>query len=281
MSPPILTLTTDFGDRDSYVAQMKGAALAILPDANIVDLCHRVPAHDVSAGAYLLESGYSAFPPGTIHVAVVDPGVGSSRQALAVETEHYTFVAPDNGLLSRVLRREAPLHVHQLTVPRFWRGATRSTFDGRDVFAPVAAWIARGVPLADLGPAVTPAIDAPRVTDWRVSGDEVSVLHVDHFGNVVLDVTRAALEASLGRPLVAVDDCVLTTARGAICGPYPNYAEAPEGVPFLLINSANYLELALRDGRAIDPFNLRIGDRLPLALGERARRERSTDIEAT
>jgi hypothetical protein len=281
VSSPILTLTTDFGDRDTYVAQMKGAALAVHPDATLVDLCHAVPAHDIAAGAYLLESGYAAFPPGTIHVAVVDPGVGSSRRALVVETDRYTFIAPDNGLLSRVLQHEPPMRAYQLTETRFWRMPTRTTFDGRDVLAPVAAWIARGVRLADLGPAVVPSFAPSPGMSWAASGDSVLALHIDHFGNVILDVTRTSLEAVLGRPLVASDTCVLTTAQGTIRGPYPNYAEAPAAGPFSLFNSNGYLEIALREGRAVDQLELRSGDRLRLSLGVDSQGQRPHGIVGT
>jgi len=139
--PPIITLLTDFGAADVFVGSMKGVILGINPHAQIIDLTHDIPAHDIRAGAYLLHSASRHFPPGTIHVAVVDPGVGSERRPLLVTTRSYHFLAPDNGLLSYILASEPKAEIRELTAKQYFLGTVGSTFHGRDLFAPAAAWL--------------------------------------------------------------------------------------------------------------------------------------------
>jgi S-adenosylmethionine hydrolase len=251
----IITFTTDFGHGSSYVGQMKGAALAIDPDLQLVDLCHEVPPQQVGTGSYLLESGYGAFPPGTIHVAVVDPGVGTARNALAVRAGDYLFLAPDNGLLGRVLERERLFEARLIAAEEFFGGPRSATFEGRDLFAPAAALLAGGLELHRLGPAVEEMIRLPRNNPSLVQGgaEQVPVLHIDDFGNVVLDIHRDALGAGLGGRLR------LETPQTAIETFHRTYGEAPAGEPFLLINSAGYLEIALRDGSAASALGLGLG----------------------
>jgi len=267
VSPPI-TLTTDFGAHDSYVAQMKGVILGLLPEARIVDLCHEVPAQDIAAGAFILETGYAAFPAGAIHVAVVDPGVGTTRRGLVARTTRHTFVAPDNGLLARVLGKEPPLAVHALTEPRYRRESRAATFDGRDLFAPAAAWLARGVPPDAFGPAVDdwvrPQSGAPELDAGRKAS--VPVLVIDHFGNVTLDVSRDQLEAWSGRDPRPGCGLRLRTREGVqIDRMVRTFSDAAGAGPVMLINSAGYLEVVVDRGRA---------DRLPgLVRGARVELE--------
>jgi S-adenosylmethionine hydrolase len=259
----IITFTTDFGHGSNYVGQMKGAALAIDPDLQLVDLCHEVPPQQIGTGGYLLESGYGAFPPGTIHVAVVDPGVGTPRHALAVRAGEYFFLAPDNGLLSRVLERERIIEARLIEAEEFFGGPRSTTFEGRDLFAPAAALLAGGLELHRLGPAVEELIRLPRNNPSLVRGgaEQVPVLHVDDFGNVVLDIQRDALGAESGGNLR------LETAQTAIESLYGTYGEARAGEPFLLINSAGYLEIALRDGSAANALGLKLGMKVLLTTG--------------
>ena len=265
----IVTLTTDFGNADPYVGQMKGAALAIDPDVRLVDLCHEVPAHDVRAGAYLLEIGYAAFPAGTVHVAVVDPGVGTERRMLAVQAGQYHFLAPDNGLLTRVLARERMTAAHALQQSSFFGSRRSMTFAGRDVFAPVAAWICRGVGIDRLGP---PASDLVRLESppERIElgrATRVPVIHVDHFGNVVLDVRLETLTAVLGHPPDRGSALRLAAEGGQVTRFAPTYAVAQGPEPFLLVNSAGYLEVAVNGGRADAALGLRRGMHPELRVG--------------
>jgi S-adenosylmethionine hydrolase len=265
----IITLTTDFGHRDSYVGQMKGAALAVEPDARMVDLCHEVPAHDVRAGGYLLETGYSAFPNGTVHVAVVDPGVGTERRMLAVRAGEHFFLAPDNGLLSRVLAREKLVAAYILQNPSFLGPRSSVTFAGRDVFAPAAAWICRGVDLQRLGP---PAGELVRLESTRPRLEfgrpvRVPVVHVDHFGNIVLDVTVEALTAVLGHSPDESSPLNVVAEGGRVTRFVETYARGEGREPFFLINSAGYLEIALDAGRADEALGLRAGMHPELKVG--------------
>ena len=150
----IITLLTDFGTADGYAGIMHGVILRINPQATVVDLCHDIPPQDVQAAAFVLATAYPYFPAETIHVAVVDPGVGSERRAIAVRTPRGTFVAPDNGLLSYILAREPVSEAVHLTEARYWLSPLSSTFHGRDLFAPVAAYLSLGVPLPEMGPAL-------------------------------------------------------------------------------------------------------------------------------
>jgi len=265
----IITLLTDFGDRDTYVGQMKGAALAIEPDARLVDLCHEVPAHDVRAGAFLLETGYAAFPPGTVHVAVVDPGVGTDRRMVAVRAGEYYFLAPDNGLLGRVLGRQKATGAHVLQNPSLFGPRGSATFAGRDVFAPAAAWILRGMDLERLGPPagelVTPDPDRPRIELGRPV--RVPVVHVDHFGNVVLDVRVETLTSVLGHRPGPDTAMRLVTEAGQVTRVLETYGHAGGREPFFLVNSAGYLEIAVDSGRACDVLGLRPGTHPELKVG--------------
>lgn len=248
-APPIISLLTDFGLGDTYVGQMKAAILSINPLARIVDLTHEVAPHQVREGAFLLESALPAFPVGTIHVAVVDPGVGSGRAALAVRTPAATFVGPDNGLLSAALPAAArpavggaapaavvvPVLVVRLQEARYQRPAVAATFHGRDIFGPAAAHLSLGVPPAALGPPVTemlafPPFRATRLPDGRLLA---RVIAVDRFGNLITDCRAGDLPA--GR-------FVVRYRRHAIPGPVRTYAEAA-GVA-ALVGSGGYLELA-------------------------------------
>src|SRR5262245_24442383 len=186
MARPVLALLTDFGTRDHYAGTMKGVALGICPDATLVDISHDVPAHDVVAGALELAAAYRYFPNGTIFLVVVDPGVGSARRGIAAEAGDYKFVAPDNGVLTAVFDEQAPKRVVELTERRYARPTVSRTFEGRDRFAPAAAWLAKGIELVALGrPAGTiQRLDLPHAA---LDGDRIdgSVIRVDRFGNLI------------------------------------------------------------------------------------------------
>lgn len=273
MTPnPIITLTTDFGAEDPYVGVMKGVALGINPQAQLVDLTHSVRPQQVLQGSFLLSTVVRYFPPGTIHVAVVDPGVGTARRALAVQAGGYYFVGPDNGIFSHVLgelgvkvvgRRGAPAPVAlkrgiravSLTVSRFWLHPVGSTFHGRDIFAPVAAHLSLGVPLEDFGDEVSSVLLYPlartrRRRDGAVPGQ---VVHIDHFGNLITDVR--------GEDLPAGHVAVVVKGR-TIHGISASYAsgEEVEGPSLIaLVGSSGYLEVSARNDSAAEVLGAGVG----------------------
>src|SRR2546426_6359894 len=199
MARPVIAMLSDFGTRDHYAGTMKGVALGICPDATLVDITHEIPAHDVLGGALELAAAYKYFPAGTVFVAVVDPGVGSSRRGIAAEAGDSRFVAPDNGVLTLVFRETPPKRVVELTERRYARPSVSRTFEGRDRFAPAAAWLAKGVELSALG---RPAgaihrveIPQPASGPDRLTGE---VLRVDRFGNLITNIDRKTFDTLTG-----------------------------------------------------------------------------------
>src|SRR5712691_2875669 len=194
MFRPVIALLTDFGTRDHYAGTMKGVALGICPDSSLVDISHELPAHDVLAGALELAAAYRYFPAGTIFLVVVDPGVGSARRGIAAEAGDYKFVAPDNGVLTAVLDEHPPKRVVELTERKYARPTVSRTFEGRDRFAPAAAWLAKGIELSALGrPAVSfhrIAVPHPQRTADGLTGE---VLRVDRFGNLITNIDRTTV----------------------------------------------------------------------------------------
>jgi len=257
----IVTFTTDFGMNDTFVGEMKGAALSIRPDLVLVDITHEVPPHDIHAGAFMLECSYSAFPAGTVHVAVVDPGVGTVRRALALEGDSHFFIAPDNGLLSRIIRRVKVTAMHAIDKTIFRPGGISATFEGRDLFAPVAARLASGTPLSEIGPAAQDPIllDLSRQIPAPDSPARVRILLVDRFGNATLDLPVALLENFIRGP-VAGAGLRIDTPGGTVTECHRTYADSDGISPFVLVNSAGYLEIAIRERNAAEILGLNVGD---------------------
>jgi S-adenosyl-L-methionine hydrolase (adenosine-forming) len=255
MTVPIITLLTDFGLEDPYVASMKGVILEICPAARLVDISHLVPPQDVRTGAFMLASAYRDFPSGTIHLAVIDPGVGSSRRGLATKLNRGCLVGPDNGLFSLVLREESGWEAYSLEHPVYWRPTVSPTFHGRDIFAPVAAHLAMGLPVQALGPPCTPEI--PAWADATVTGEEIEgeIIHIDHFGNAVTNVSRETFERFAAGVAVAVlaGDRTITAITAT-------YADADVGRLIVLIGSSDRLEIAVNQGNAAMNIGLRRGD---------------------
>lgn len=250
----IITLCTDFGLRDGYVAAMKGIILSIAPEVRLVDISHDIAPQSVREGAFVLRSAYAFFPPGTIHLVVVDPGVGSERRAVAVRTGEHLFVVPDNGVLGYVLRREKEMEAISLTDPAYWRKEVSETFHGRDIFAPVAAHLARGVGLDDVGEPLEKLVqlDLPvpeRQDDGSIVGH---VIHVDGFGNVVTDIPASMLGGD--------DRWQVTAGEKRIIGLSSTYASAAKGDLIALIGSHGFLEVAVREGSAAHIAHLAVGD---------------------
>ncbi len=250
----IITLCTDFGPSDGYVAAMKGVILSLAPEAVLVDISHEITRQSVREGAFVLDSTHRFFPPGTLHLVVIDPGVGGERRAVAVRTEHYMFVAPDNGVLTYALREAKVLEAVALTNRAYWRSSRISdTFHGRDLFAPASAHLINGVPLADLGPPISDLVhlDHPTPTqteDGRIRGH---VIHVDHFGNLVTDIPAAL-------PPPRKTQVVLGSAR--IKGLRSSYASVARGEYLALIGSDGTLEIAVREGNAAQALEADVGD---------------------
>jgi S-adenosylmethionine hydrolase len=260
----LITLTTDFGTRDWFVGTMKGVILGLQPRAAIVDLTHAIPAGDVRAGAFALMAGCRFFPKGTVHVAVVDPGVGSARRALAAQTEKYFFVGPDNGVLSWALAQEKIKTAHQLTIEQFFLKPVSRTFHGRDVFAPVAAHLSRGVPIQKLGPALEDFVrldwPPPQITRCGIEGE---VVYLDRFGNAITNIPNEAIEASAGMPPLP-DSWVVFTKRKLLCAVAPFYQSVRRGRPVAVPGSSGLLEVAVNGGSAARRLGLRVGSRISL-----------------
>jgi S-adenosyl-L-methionine hydrolase (adenosine-forming) len=252
---PVIAVLSDFGTRDHYAGTMKGVMLGICPDATLVDITHDVPPHDVVDGALQLAAACRYFPPGTIFLAVVDPGVGSARRGIAAEAGDYRFVAPDNGVLTLALRDTPPKRIVELTERRYARPTVSRTFEGRDRFAPAAAWLAKGIQLAALGRPVADLyrLDIPQAS---VAADAIrgAVLRVDRFGNLVTNVDRKSFEK------FARDARVQIMAGGASVGRLvATYADIQSAEVCALFGSTDHLELAANSGSAADILGLTRG----------------------
>jgi len=246
MSRPVIALLTDFGNRDHYAGTMKGIALGICPEATLVDISHEVAAGDVLAAALELAAAYRSFPGGSIFLVVVDPGVGSSRRGLAAEAGGYRFVAPDNGVLSIVFDETPPTRVVELSEARYARPTMSRTFEGRDRFAPAAAWLATGIELAALGPPAEAVhrLDVPKPRDIA-EGVEGEVVRVDRFGNLITNIDRQLFERlAAGRPLI------VHVGPLQISKVVSHYAEAVPGELCALFGSTDHLEIAANGASA-------------------------------
>lgn len=258
---PVIALLSDFGLRDHYAGTMKGVMLNICPDVTLVDITHDVPPHDVLDGALQLAAAARYFPSGTIFLAVVDPGVGSSRRGIAVEAGDYRFVAPDNGVLTAVLREWTPKKVVELTERRYARPTVSRTFEGRDRFAPAAGWLAKGIQLTALG---RPAPDfhrleipAPEISDAAIAG---LVLRIDRFGNLVTNIDRRAFEGAArgGTTQVRAGEHLI----GRLVA---TYAEIQAGEICALFGSTDHLELAANADSAAERLGLGRGARVEVS----------------
>ena len=252
---PVIALLSDFGSRDHYVGTMKGVMLGICPDVTFIDITHDIAPHDVLDGAIELAAAYRFFPTGTIFLAVVDPGVGSGRRGIAAEIGDYRFVCPDNGLLSAVLREAPPKKVVELTERRYARPTVSRTFEGRDRFAPAAAWIAKGIQLAALGRNV-PELHRLEIPQAALSDEELrgAVLRIDRFGNLITNIDRKAFEKFSRGAGVQVAAGASTVGRLVA-----TYADIQPGEICALFGSTDHLELAANAGSASEMLRLTRG----------------------
>ncbi len=249
---PIITLTTDFGLSDAYVATMKAAVLRECPQARLIDVTHFVPRHDVLCGSITLERAVDGFPAGTVHLAVIDPGVGTGRRMLIAQINRQMIVCPDNGLITWSLRMHGGGTAHAIN----WRpDRTSATFHGRDIMGPVAGRLACGKPVSSLAQAID---DPVLLADLAPAGDEAQarVIHIDHFGNATTNLPADRLRERAG---------VTFRVRNRPIGKLKRtYWDVPPGKPLALIGSSGLLEIAVRDGSAADDLNVRVGDEVKL-----------------
>ena len=277
---PLVTLTTDFGTADGYVGTMKGVILGIAPDARLVDLSHEIAPQNVRQAAYVLYTAYPFFPPHTVHLVVVDPGVGSARRPIGLRTPKGCFVGPDNGVFSYVMAREPVEAVVELANPRYRLPQVSHTFHGRDVFAPAAAHLAVGVPIEALGPPVLDPITFPPPR-LEVSSDTITgeALHADHFGNVITSIGKLVWsgdELTLkpafhevegkGQMRFKAAESTVIVAGQEILGVFRTYAEVEPGEVLALVGSEGHLEIAVREGSAARRLGLHTGDTVELRL---------------
>lgn len=250
----ILTLLSDFGLSDVYVGVMKGAIAQVNSDLTVVDLTHQIPPQNIAAARFCLMNAYAYFPEGTVHVAVVDPGVGSTRRAIAVQFAQGFLVAPDNGLLSGVLSQSQAIKAVQLTNPDYWRTAKPSaTFHGRDIFAPVGAHLASGVPLAKIGAEIDLAslvqLDIPKCTSHN-TGVIGCIQYIDAFGNLVTNIPGTYVQRI--KWSVVVNELTIPGGK--------TYSDLPVGKAISLVGSHGWVEIAINGGNAQTQLQLNYAD---------------------
>ena len=273
---PVITLTTDFGTGDAYVASMKGVILSINPRAAIVDICHSVEPQNILQAAFIISTAHHYFPEGTIHVAVIDPGVGSQRKAVVLRRPSAFFVAPDNGVLSYIVDELCPasarppsaispnleqselgadLEAVAITNPDFWRQPVSATFHGRDIFAPVAAHLSLGTPLNRFGESISCLHTFPVSRPYHDAKGNLMgrILHIDNFGNLITNVRHSDLPAA---------EVVIEIENQRICGISQFYAQE-EGLA-AIIGSSGYLEISLRNGNAASSLDIKVRDEIKL-----------------
>lgn len=261
----IITLLSDFGLSDPYVAEMKAIILSIHPRVFIVDITHNITKFNIRVGAFVLASAAPYFSARSIHVAVVDPGVGTKRRAIIVETKRSYYVGPDNGLVMLAAQREGIRHVYHVNNPQYMLPRISRTFHGRDIFAPVAAHLAKGSPPSEFGPEIKdysfPEFAKPRVRKGCLIGE---VLYIDDFGNVVTNL----LEKDL-KKMDMHDECALCVRLNdkmltlRLCSAY---GQVPAGTPLAIIGSSDFLEVSVNQGSASRMFKVKIGDSLQVSL---------------
>jgi S-adenosyl-L-methionine hydrolase (adenosine-forming) len=266
---PIITLTTDFGTSDHFVGAMKGVILDIAPDAQIIDICHAVQAFDVLDGALTISQAYSYFPSRTVHVVVVDPGVGTARRPILASCDKYHFVAPDNGVLSLVYAREKRMHVRHITSQHYFLQPVSNTFHARDIFSPVAAYLAKAVEALKFGEEIEDYVKFNAPKPKAVDGNRLRgvVLKVDRFGNLVTNITPQ------DAPMLFADPArkfKIVLGNREISEMRSTYAEGAPGEVFAVLGSMGFLEIAANRGAAAQLTGAGKGTEVSIILGESA-----------
>ncbi len=262
---PIITLTTDFGYRDPFVGIMKGVILKINPLAKIIDITHDIAPQNIPEAAFSIGESYDYFPHRTIHVVVVDPGVGSLRRPLLVTAGLHYFIGPDNGLFSRVYETAEDLSVLHVTSDHYFLSHERSTFDGRDVFAPVAGWLSKGIQITKFGDPIDDYVTLPTAVPLMKKEGTIEgvVLYVDHFGNLITNVSgkeiRTLGESRPGKELKV-------RARGTDIPFTEFYSQAADDGMHCVINSFGYLEIFVHNGNASSIYKMKAGEKVEVSL---------------
>jgi S-adenosylmethionine hydrolase len=262
---PIITLTTDFGLNDHFVGTIKGVILSIVPEVEIVDICHSVQAFDVLDGALTIAQAYSYFPSGTVHLVVVDPGVGTARRPILVTSDRHHFVAPDNGVLSMIYAREERLHIRHITAEHYSLQPVSNTFHARDVFSPVAAWLAKGVDPEKFGDEISDFVRFNAPKPKAVDGSTLRgvVLKADRFGNLVTNITPQDAPALFAAVPVQFK---IRVGKQEITEIHSNYSEGAPGEVFGILGSMGYLEIAVDRGSAAKIIGAGKGSEVILSL---------------
>ena len=258
---PLITLLTDFGTKDHFVASMKGVILSINSQARIIDITHEIAPFRIAEAASCLRACYRTFPEGTVHVAVVDPGVGSSRRPILVTTSRYFFVAPDNGVLTLVLAEEQDVEIRHLENRQYQLESPGATFHGRDLFAPAAAWLTKGQPSSVFGGLIDDPVRLPVESPaWCERTLVGQVTGIDRFGNFLTDITVRHLDDA--RAVTQGGTLTISIAGSRIDGLVSSYSEGRTDHPAALINSNGFLEVFMKEGSATDRIQIRIGEQI-------------------
>jgi len=265
-APRIVTFTTDFGLQDAFVGIMHGVVLNIEPATRIVDISHSVASYDVLDGAWTIAQAYRFFPPRTAHVIVVDPGVGSQRRPILAETENYVFIAPDNGVLSMIEAREPKFTVRHITSERYFLTPVSQTFHGRDIFAPVAGWLSKGIEPADVGPEITDYVRLPLPSVEQIGANSLRgvVLKVDKFGNLITNIGEQEAPDLFAPSTPAVNILISGVTITRVC---KSYAEGAADEYFAIIGSSGYLEVAANQASAAQKLSAGVGSPVGIVFG--------------
>ncbi|HZQ19200.1 MAG TPA: SAM-dependent chlorinase/fluorinase [Terriglobales bacterium] len=263
---PTITLITDFGLNDHFVGAMKGVILNIAPDAQIVDITHAVQPYDILDGALALAETYNYFPPRTVHLVVVDPGVGTARRPIIASSDRHNFVAPDNGVLSLMYAKEERLHVRHVSSDHYFQQPISNTFHGRDIFAPVAAYLAKGVDHEKFGPEIADYVrfnaPKPKLVDAKTLRGVV--LKVDRFGNLITNFTAKDVPALFEGK---ASELKISVGKREITALYTNYAQGGPGEVFAILGSMGYLEISSNRGAANQLTSAAKGSEVNITLG--------------
>jgi len=261
MPTKIITLTTDFGLKDPYVAEMKAVILSISPKTRIVDITHKIEKFNIRMGAYTLAAACPYFPKGTIHVAVIDPSVGTKRKAILIQTRNSCFIGPDNGVLALAAKGQGIKHIYRIENPKLMLTKISNTFNGRDIFAPAAAHLANGISPSEFGPEI-PEIATPEYakitkTKTTLTGE---IIHIDGFGNIITNLRDKDLEL-MGTKKTVNLKLKNTRLKLKLC---KAYSEVKARQPLAIIGSHNFLEISINQGNAAENFQTRVGDKVTL-----------------
>lgn len=259
----VISLITDFGLNDNFVGVIKAVILKINPYAQIVDICHEVKPQDIQEAAFLLKSSFKFFPLGTVHLVVVDPGVGSQRKKIIVKTKNYYFVAPDNGVLSLALKDKPPTEIFEITNPKYFLKPTSDTFHGRDIFSPVAAYLSKGEDISKFGKRIKSYqelyLPEVKITPKILTGE---IIYIDRFGNLISNIDKHLLRNFIRDKKFRISIKNKTLDRIS-----NSYSKGAKLKPVALIDSFNYLEIAINCGSAHDYLKVNKGEKIIIKIG--------------